>query len=279
MLSYGGGAVLKESPDLLVLETRMEFRLFYEGPLRSTQRPPEGMQKDPRSNHKHDIRRVFNAQLRRLWEITPALKEGRTTGPEPITIRESNVVRSAEALSVRYALFGFKFVPLVTEELNLVCGLEVLFLRRDRPGKLWKGDIDNRVKTLLDALAIPMANDNYEGRLPAGDERPLYCVLEKDGLVTKLSVETDQLLDFKEGDDHLDDVKLVITVRIHPYELHLGNIHMGQQVARSSAFEVRAFFLTETGAPDPNPAGLRYPAVAPPPKQDIKIFPFTRAPL
>ena len=39
----------------------------------------------------------------------------------------------------------------------LTCGLKILFLRKEGPGKLilQGGDIDNRLKTLLDALKMP----------------------------------------------------------------------------------------------------------------------------
>lgn len=226
--------VVVDDPENCPEEPWMEFRLTYEGPLRSTQGEPWGDQRDPRAEHKHEIRRVFHKQLRRLWEITPFLREGKSTGPEPITLyinslplieRPISTVRDAHSLALQYAQFGFKFVPLVTTELNLVCGLDILFLRPDKPGNLWRGDIDNRVKTLLDALSVPEANDRYCDRTPAEDEKPFYCLLEDDALITKLSVETDQLL---ETDGSPDPVRLVVTVRLRPYELHLGNIQFGR---------------------------------------------------
>jgi hypothetical protein len=49
----------------------MEFRLTYAGPLLAAS------QHDPRTNHKHEIRKRFHPQLKRLWEITPWLKQMR----------------------------------------------------------------------------------------------------------------------------------------------------------------------------------------------------------
>jgi hypothetical protein len=182
---------------------------------------------DPRKDHKHAIRKQFHQQLKRLWEINPALN-GRSGGPYVIVVRAGKEgPQSASDLATRYSQFGFNFVPLVRQELDLICGIEILFLRPDKPGKLWKGDIDNRIKTLLDALTIPVANDEYHLRKPANDEQPFYCLLEKDELITKLSIETDQLLEFVSGQDRPDDVRLVITVRLRPYEFHVGNMHMG----------------------------------------------------
>jgi hypothetical protein len=206
----------------------MEFRLTYQGPLRSAQRDPAGTQTDPRKDHKHAIRGQFHRQLKRLWEINPALN-GRSAGPDVIVIGKGEKgPRSVSDLAARYSRFGFDFVPLVRQDLDLLCGIEILFLRADKPGKtVWYGDLDNRIKTLLDALTIPLQNDEYQLRTPVEDERPFYCLLEKDELITKLSIETDQLLEFVGGQDRLDDVRLVITVRLRPYELHVGNMHMG----------------------------------------------------
>jgi hypothetical protein len=41
----------------------------------------------------------------------------------------------------------------VRNSFALHCGLKVLFLRKEPPGKVYQGgDIDGRIKTLLDAL-------------------------------------------------------------------------------------------------------------------------------
>lgn len=125
--------------------------------------------------------------MKRLWEITPALRTGKGTGPESITVGPDPTVHHVALLALRHKHFGFNFVPLVTYELDLICGLDILFLRPISPGILWAGDIDNRIKMLLDALAIPLASDDYSSRNPAPEEQPFYCLLEQDKLITKLS--------------------------------------------------------------------------------------------
>jgi hypothetical protein len=73
--------------------------------------------------------------------------------------------------------------------------LDITFLRQQAAGQLIGdgGDIDNRVKTLLDALSVPPpAQANFFS--DTGPSRPIFCVLQDDSLVTKLSVETDRLL-------------------------------------------------------------------------------------
>jgi hypothetical protein len=50
-------------------------------------------------------------------------------------------------------------------------------------------------------------------------ENPFYVLLEDDKQVTRLSVETDTLLDPKSDDeDDASKVKLVITVELRPYD-------------------------------------------------------------
>ena len=59
----------------------MEFRLTYQGELFSSQPTDTQSKVDRRAGHKHSIRRVFHKQLKRLWEITPFLKNGGGGGP------------------------------------------------------------------------------------------------------------------------------------------------------------------------------------------------------
>ncbi len=207
----------------------MEFRLTYEGPLLSTQRDPEGGQPDPRANNKRDIRKAFHHQLKRLWNITPFLKTGQDSGPTVVVTHDSDTEpRTIEKISKIYKMYGFNFVPLVMEDLNLICGLDILFLRADPPGSvLQSGDIDNRLKTLFDALTIPTANERYADLTPGPDEKPFFCLLEDDKLITKVSVETDTLLQSVSQNSDINDARLVITVRLRPYELNLYNLPFG----------------------------------------------------
>jgi len=210
----------------------MEFRLTYEGELLSTQNDPTAgrLYKPGQRENRHNMRRAFHAQLRDLWERTPFLKSGQRSGPGALIIEdaggrdETHYLYDRDTLASRHAHYGFNFVPLVTKSLDLICGLDVLFLRPDKPGDLvWRGDIDNRIKTLIDALKIPEANEDYSSRAAADDEKPMFCLLEDDRLITKLAVETDQLLDAPKN----QHVKLTITVRLRPMEMHLANMQFG----------------------------------------------------
>ena len=203
----------------------MEFRLTYEGPLLATQKAPQGGQTDRRADHKHDIRLTFHSQLKRLWDITPFLKK-----PRAIRVGSSSHAEAHDVptLSKKHELYGFNFVPLVTEDIGLLCGLDILFLRPSIPGNvIWAGDIDNRIKTLIDCLRIPTQNEGYESRTANVDCSPMFCLLQDDKLVTKLSIETDQMLEGFHGKIDPHDVRLVITVSLRPLEMHLGNMEFG----------------------------------------------------
>jgi hypothetical protein len=85
-----------------------------------------------------------------------------------------------------------KYAPLISTALALYAEIEVLMFRSQPRGDVLTdgGDVDNRLKTLLDALRIPRGP--IEGA--ASREGLFYCLLEDDSLVTKVSIETDQLL-------------------------------------------------------------------------------------
>ncbi len=116
---------------------------------------------------------------------------------------------------MRYERGGILFVPLINELFGLVCTLDILFLRRDKPGAIVTkgGDIDNRVKTLIDALRVPKHADEMRGSPDAVS--PLFCLMADDALITELSVVTDRLLTPASDSAHPDsDVHLIIRVAV-----------------------------------------------------------------
>jgi len=203
------------------LEASMQFRLIYRGPLRATQKDPYVGQVEPpaRAKHKHTIRQAFHAQLKELWATNTFLRTTKLP-KEPLPFPGRDFAPMAEVLAGKYQQNGYRFVPLVREELTLLCSLDILFLRRDIPGGvITAGDIDNRLKTLIDALRMPKNSSELVGsENPEKGEDPFYCLLEDDKGVTKLSVETDTLLDQPDSDDPAL-VHLVIRVDVRPYHV------------------------------------------------------------
>ena len=103
-----------------------------------------------------------------------------------------------------------------------------MFLRRDKPGKvIQKNDVDGRIKTIFDALKMPIQEQDRGGyKNPDADEKPFYCLLEDDTLVTSVSVETDLLLEPISGQQYpsRSDARLVITVSLRPSRLTWANM-------------------------------------------------------
>jgi hypothetical protein len=151
----------------------MEFHLLYQGLLKGTGG------KNSNSEHKHDVRRYFHKQLVNLWN-----------SKEPLKSRAAHLAGTGpDELANTYHYGSQRFVPIVCDALSLCCELEILLLRRDLGTILASGDLDNRIKTLIDALRIPVSNEYHEG-----PENPLYCLMQDDKLIYELKVVGDHLL-------------------------------------------------------------------------------------
>ncbi len=174
----------------------MQFRLAYEGPL-----PAEGKRS---SQIKHEIRKKVHHQLRDLYN-------------RDISFRLLVMMTHHDC---EKQFRGFKFIPLVVGSLHMVCELDILFLRREKPGALiakpkdeYGGDLDNRLKIFLDALRLPReAQEVPQGLTPEAREMPFYCLLEDDALITKFQVESDTLLGRPSRPENKKDVHLIVRV-------------------------------------------------------------------
>lgn len=201
-------------PPLEEGESEVEFYLVYQGTLPAAGRGG----KSGRLREKHDIRKHFHKQLVTLWNTQPFLANfGKSALFEVAGKWESAESRESalKNFSSRYAKCGYRFMPLVSQWFMAACSLEILFLRRDGPGSLIKsgGDIDNRLKVLFDALRMPEYDHDVCGDKPSSDEEPLFCLLEDDRLISKVSVETNWLLTPLQDDEHINDVHLTIKVK------------------------------------------------------------------
>ena len=146
----------------------MKFRLIYNGDVLSSH---------AKKDHKHAIRKTFHVQIKRLLDV-----------------RVHKSVKDAEPATLGFSSI-YNFVPMVWKLKHPPeCSLDILLLQRHSPGKpIHAGDIDNRLKTIVDALRIPSERQELpDSATPEPDEDPFFCLLEDDRLITHLSVETDQ---------------------------------------------------------------------------------------
>jgi hypothetical protein len=183
----------------------VEFRLIYRGKL------PAAGGGDTRSAVKHDIRCQFHKQLKILWKEHSSLREFEVPDYGPNSDRSV-----ADLRADRYDRCNLRFLPFIDPYFGLACSLDILFLRRDEPGGyiVSGGDLDNRLKVLLDGMRIPQTCDEIPSTWkPTADESPLYCVMEDDKLITEIKVTTDRLLLPLEQDEHRHDVVLIISVK------------------------------------------------------------------
>jgi hypothetical protein len=93
----------------------------------------------------------------------------------------------------------------------LKCNLDITFLRKEDAGLVYQGgDLDNRLKTLFDALAVPPTDQVVDDQSLSDD--PVYCLLEDDSLITGVNVKTQRLL--ARPKSQKSDVLLVIDVDV-----------------------------------------------------------------
>jgi hypothetical protein len=185
----------------------MNFRLLYEGPIAPRKRAT--------LQDIHAIRKAFDPQVRELWQHLPLRSESERV------LRHQHEI-PANQIGILETRGTTVFAPLVTKRLDLMCELEITFLRRQSPGQLIGdgGDIDNRIKTLLDALSMPpLAQQKHFEH--ATSSEIIHCLLQDDSLVTKLSVETDRLLRPTNGEH---DLVAIIRARVSASRLTFANI-------------------------------------------------------
>ena len=186
----------------------MEFTLYYRGPLKAGRGAKE----------KHQLRRHFHRQLKILWNQKPLSGFREKLLDQTGKDQSINVIKEIE---------GFRFAPLVAEKVSLVAELDISLLRPEPPGSIiiQSGDIDNRLKTLLDALKVPSSPGALpSGETPGRDEDPFFCLLEDDSLITRISVSTDRLLE-----PGIDPSEAIIQIHVTTkhVEVYMGTIGLG----------------------------------------------------
>ena len=181
----------------------MEFRLVYQGSL------PSATASNPKPKEQQRIRKVFHHQLKEYWRTHPQLKQFM----DGSWLNGTSVI---DRVSRDYMRGPHRFMPLAKMKTDSFCSLDITFLRRDFPGTIVMqgGDLDNRLKTLLDALRIP---DSLNGLSATVEEEydPMFVLLQDDAQITKLTVVTDRLLAPLNEGEMQHDVVLIINVHLY----------------------------------------------------------------
>lgn len=103
--------------------------------------------------------------------------------------------------------------------------MHITLLRPEEPGSIvtQTGDIDNRLKTLFDALRMPHKSSEIPSEAtPENTDKPFYCLFEDDNLISGLSVTTDRLLD-----DVKTSSEVVILIHVHTKVTRATMLNLG----------------------------------------------------
>ncbi|MBP3615549.1 MAG: hypothetical protein IJ473_00375 [Alphaproteobacteria bacterium] len=168
----------------------MKFKLVYVGEVKINPKK--------RSQHLQDIRDILSPQLKRLSEISPYNEI------------KSRLEKKGKAIKT---VGGVKFFPLITPDLNLLAELDIQILHPELL-ETPRADIDNRMKTLLDALKRPQSSHEISEHMNKKDV--CYTLLDDDHLVTKMTINTSHLLykDAVQKRNHDYELLIIITVNI-----------------------------------------------------------------
>lgn len=182
----------------------MRFTLVYRGDL-----PPSGSARD-----KWRIRRELEPQLRRLW-FTPPM--------DALAKYQDGLYRPADCYVGR-RVGEIEYVPLISPALSLQASLEVLLLSSRLPGGLinQSGDIDNRLKTLFDALSVPSSAQQVPEDADTEDDSRVFCLLDDDRLVTRVDVSNDRLLSISERSR-----ETLVLIRVQPVAFRVTTANLG----------------------------------------------------
>lgn len=150
----------------------MEFCLHYCGRLKS----------NDNASGKHAIRISLHDQVKSLCNSPPfsvvfeADHNGTRDNGKPMFLEHGNK----------------RYWFLISEHLATVVDMKITLLVPSKGGKLIQngGDIDNRIKTLFDALRIP----SVASEIPSSDSfnynnGGMYCLLQDDKLINRVSIQ------------------------------------------------------------------------------------------
>ncbi len=107
---------------------------------------------------------------------------------------------------------------MIVEALHLRCELDILMLVPQRSFAVFhSGDLDNRIKTLIDGLRLPTGQNEVSDILVSNTAKDPYNVLlEDDRLITSVSAKSDVLLGATQQEIEDGVCRAIIKVHFFP---------------------------------------------------------------
>jgi hypothetical protein len=176
---------------------------------------------------KHRVRQVFHPQLCRAWSLPP-LNEYRHLIGQNCGLYTDMRIGAYESFNRNTSglrkVGPFTFAPLISKTAALIGKLSIVMLRLNPVGHIVHGgDIDNRLKTLLDALCVPPDQNQLDGLAPQAEEEPFFCLFDDDSLIKSVVVDTDVWLEPCDPKEVLLLIKTdVIISRLDWHNIGLG---------------------------------------------------------
>jgi hypothetical protein len=183
----------------------MRFSLWFDGDLPSSGNP--GGKPLAKLPYIWAIRDQLHLQVESVYKTHPAFNSVST-----------NQSRAAWGILNRPINMGGRdFYPLARTELHLKCELDIeMHVNHDIASVINNiGDLDNRIKTLIDALRMPASQQEVGTYASPAGVTEYCCLLENDVLVSALRVEIFRHTAVPVGSS-VNYVRLGIKVRLEP---------------------------------------------------------------
>ncbi|WP_224705097.1 hypothetical protein [Devosia aquimaris] len=159
-----------------------------------------------------EMRSAFSEQLRKVWGKAPF----------DVLKRWEDTNFSAGAPKFIRSTGGHTFVPIYARSVGVGVDLDITLLTGmpDQKPVLSAGDLDNRIKRIIDGLRIPKGHGELLAELPPAGR--WYCLLEDDDAVLSLQARLGAYL----GSDDPSVSFAVIRVRPHAIAVTQSNLAM-----------------------------------------------------
>lgn len=174
----------------------MNFTLFY------LERLPSANSSSSRKIN--NVRCRLSPQIRKLYDYAPLREMNFRFEPDDERDQHFCLYRERN---------GHPYTCLVDNTLGLACRLNVTFFENkgDLSVASQLGDIDNRMKPLLDALSLPKENLAIHSKKSGTSQETTHCLLSDDSLVWGLGIRRKRLLmPFLNGCEALTQIEVEI---------------------------------------------------------------------